>query len=68
MICGKQQLVEWAEHRRQAAVRGEIARASGYITLAENYDRIVAEWDVMLSNNGVTPERPNRLLAGRPSG
>jgi hypothetical protein len=49
----KLHIAELVEYRRQAAARATAARAKGHITLADGFDRVVADWDAMLARNGV---------------
>ena len=53
MAVDKAQVAELVEYRRQAAARATAARAKGHISLADDFDRVVADWDAMLSRHGV---------------
>ena len=53
MAVDKTHVAEMVEYRRQAAARAIAARAKGHISLADGFDRVVADWDLMLSRQAV---------------
>jgi hypothetical protein len=50
-----QQIADLLKSRLDAVDRAERARAKGFISLADEFDRVVAGWDSTLARYGVAP-------------
>ena len=61
-VLVNKQLVEMEMSRREAAENARIARARGFIEVAEGYERVVAGWDALLARNAVNAD--NKLQRG----
>lgn len=51
-----QQIADLRKGRLEAVERADRARAKGFISLANEFDRVVAGWDEMLARHGVVPD------------
>jgi len=52
MSVTKHHIAELVENRREALARAENARARGFISLADGFDRVVEDWDLLLARHG----------------
>ena len=55
----KRQIEEMLTARNEAAYRARVERARGQISLADGFDRLVAQWDLLLAFYGVKPGNDN---------
>jgi hypothetical protein len=56
MHLDKVELAKLLQNRSDAAERAELARSQGHIRIADGFDRLTVEFDVLLARYGLAAE------------